>query len=69
MTDLDKDALDLVRKAGFVTVDTADGLCLEVDGELTLFRLGRLVALGKLVPNGDGLFEDMTQTYRVADGA
>ena len=69
MTDLDQEALELVRKSGFVTVDTEDGLCLETDGELTVFRLGRLVALGKLVPNGDGLFEGITQTYRIADGA
>lgn len=67
LTEKDKSFLNVVMRYGVVTV-TAAGLKsagLEGDAKMSVWRCKRLMALGYLTPNNDGLFDGCPQTYRV----
>lgn len=67
ITELDKEALAVIARAGFVTFDN-DEPCLETDRQITALRFHRLLAHGLIVPSGDALFPGAnSQTYKPRD--
>lgn len=74
LTGKDKAVLSEVRKCGFVSLDLDGKPALEVDFEVTPYRMQRLIDLGLLEPTGDALLPDApSQTFcltqRAIDGA
>ena len=69
LTKQQKSLLDKVRGGGAVQSLTSDEgkIYTTQDGErLNSRAIGNLIIKGALVPNGDGLFDGFTQTYRAA---
>ena len=65
LTDLDRDIVERVRRAGFVGVDAKGECYLETSEDIDFYRVRRLVALGVLEPGDDALIGDRPQTYRL----
>jgi hypothetical protein len=67
--EVDAQALALIERCGFVMVED-DGLPrLTSHTQIHPRIFDRLVADGRLIPNGDAMFGDKSQTYRVAEAA
>jgi hypothetical protein len=57
-------AIGLIRKSGFVRLESDGEPRLETNTQIDAKTFRRLVAKGYLEPAGDALFRGMTQTYR-----
>lgn len=62
----DMQALDVVRRAGFVSVEIDGVPRLETNTQIDAKTFKRLLAEGLLVPCGDALLGGQSQTYRPA---
>jgi hypothetical protein len=69
VTENDKRALDAIACSGVVTLDGSGQPGLETADKISVYRVARLVELGVLIPNNDGLFYWCPQSYRVAEDA
>jgi len=68
MTEKDKSFLETVKANGGLVTVGSGGLrsCgFEGNGRIVVWRVKRLIALGALTPNEDGLFDGCSQTYSV----
>jgi hypothetical protein len=67
LTNRDKCYLNNISKIGFVTVDARGVRSAGSEGDkpLPVGRIKRLIFLGYLKPNNDGLFDGFPQTYSV----
>jgi hypothetical protein len=59
-------ALALVKRCGFVAVESDGQPRLESEAQISDVAFRRLVADGQLIPSGDALFGCASQTYRPA---
>jgi hypothetical protein len=64
---IDLARIEVIRRCGFVSVETDGTPRLESDTQIEPEVFRRLVADGVLVPSGDALFGVASQTYRLAD--
>ena len=70
LTGRDKAALSAIKRCGFLSLDLNGKPALEVDFEVTAYRMNRLVALGYLQPNSDALLADSPpQTFALTEKA
>jgi hypothetical protein len=64
--EIDLSALWLIRRCGFITLANGEP-CLEGDTQISREVFQRLLADGRIIPNGDAMFGAPSQTFRAKD--